>query len=321
MSRLGRTTTTTTALLLLLAWPAGAGSGSLDPGSLPRGADLFRPYVEGTTIVDGARVVDVPDAHRLEILDVARTGWFVSKSSTFIRLAFVAHDGTQRRLPGAGEDTVLSPDGRFYTEAFLLSDGETQVGVHRLSDGKRLASRVFRSWVDDNVGRFALPVDLDADRMLIGGTGGRVMVWRWKSDVLRTVKADRWHLQTGSLRAGIAAGFTAPGERCTSVAGLSHPGRELWRSCTQRVLSFSPDGRRMVTIDRRITPRLGRVREIVMRKVTGQTLGRWTAEAFSDIAWETDKRISFRVEGTSQTAMVRCSASQCATASDPTPVG
>lgn len=320
MSRLGRTATATTALLLLLAAPAGAGSGSLDPGSLPRGVDLARAYVEGTTIVDGARVVDVPGARGLAILDVARTGWFVSKRTAFVDLAFVAHDGTQRRLPGADEDTVFSPDGRFYTEAFLLSDGETQVGVHRLSDGKRLARRVFRSWVDDNVGRFARPVDLDGARMLIGGSGGRVMVWNWKRDALRTVKDDRWHLQAGSLRRDIAAGFTAPGERCTFVARLSRPGREMWRSCTQRVLSFSPDGRRMVTIDRRITPGFGKVREIVMRKVTGKTLGRWTSDAFTDIGWEDGTRISFRVAGASQSAMVRCSASQCARASDPVPV-
>lgn len=321
MSRLGRTTTAATALLLLLAGPAGAGSDSLDPGALPRGTDLVRPYVEGTTIVDRARVVDVPDARGLAILAVARTGWFVSKRATVVDLAFVAHDGTQRRLPGADEDTVFSTDGRLYTEAFLLSDGETQVGVHRLSDGRRLARRVFRSWADDNVGRFARPVDLDGARMLIGGSGGRVMLWNWKRDSLRTVKDDRWHLQTGSIRDDIAAGFTTPGERCTFVARLSRPGRELWRSCSQRVLSFSPDGRRMVTIDRRITPGFGKVREIVMRTVTGRTLGRWRAEALTDIAWESAKKISFRVEGTSQSAMVRCSASQCANASDPSPVG
>lgn len=319
MSRLGRITTTTVALLLLAA-PAGAGSGSLDPGTLPRGADLSRPYVEGSSIVDGARVVDVLDAPGLEILDVARTGWWVSKRRTFLALAFVGRDGTQRRLPGADEGTVLSRDGRFYTEAFLVGDGVTQVGVRRLSDGKRVAKRVFRSWVDDNVGRFARPVDLAGGRMLIGGSGGRVMVWNWKRDVLRTVKGDKWHLQTGTLRRDIAAGFTAPGERCTFVARLSRPGRELWRSCAQRVLSFSPDGRRMVTIGRRITPGFGTVREIVMRKVTGKTLGRWSAHAFTDIAWETDTRISFRVEGPSQTSMVRCSASRCANASDPTPL-
>lgn len=316
--RLRRAALLAAGLLTALSGPAVAAD--LQPGSLARGADLARPHVEGTTIVDGPRVVDVPDAPRLEILGVARTGWLVSKRRTFLDLAFIAHDGTERRLPGADEDTVFSPDGRFYTEAFLVSDGETQVGLHRVSDGKRLAKRIFRSWVDTHVGRFARPVDLDGDRMLIGGSGGRVMVWNWKRDVLRTVKDDKWHLQAGSLRHDIAAGFTAPGERCTFVARLSRPGREMWRSCTQRVLSFSPDGRRMVTIDRRILPGFGEVREIVMRKATGKTLGRWTAEVFTDIAWEDDTTISFRVEGSSQTSMVRCSASRCANASDPTPV-
>jgi len=45
----------TVALLLALTAPAGASAPrGIEPGSLPRGADLDRPYVEGMTIVDSA---------------------------------------------------------------------------------------------------------------------------------------------------------------------------------------------------------------------------------------------------------------------------
>lgn len=316
--RIASAATALLASLAVLAAPALAAD--LRPGSLPRGADLARPYVEGTTIVDGARVVDVPDARRLDILGEARTGWLVSKRRIVLDLAFVERDGTERRLPGADEDTVFSDDGRLYTSAGLASDGETVVAVRRVSDGKRLAGHTFRSWVDENIGRFAQPIDLDGDRMLIGGRGGRVIVWDWRRDSFRDVIGDKWHLQVGSLRHDIAAGWTAPGERCTFTARLSTPHRRLWKSCEERVLSLSPDGRRMVTIDRRILPGFGTIRRIVMRTVRGRVLGAWTAERFTDIGWETDSAISFRVDGRTTTAMVRCSAKRCQAASDPTPL-
>lgn len=318
MSHHARATTVTVALLLALVAPATASAPGLEPGSLPRGADLARPYIDGATIVDGARRIDVP-LKRPELVAPARGGYIV-RDRRFADVVFLDHDGAKRRLPGADEDTIVSTDGRLYGTASLAGDGVTAVGVRRVRDGKRLASRVFRSWVDENVGRFAHPVDLSGDRMLIGGDGGRVMVWNWRRDTLRTVIDDKWHLQVGSLDEDIAAGWTAPGERCTFVARLSTPHRRLWKSCNERVVALSPHGRRIVTTDRRVDPSFGRVRLLVLRTIAGRELGRWTAERFTDIVFETDTAISFRVDGTTRTAMVRCSARRCQAASDPVPL-
>lgn len=306
------------AAVLLTALTGPAAAADLQPGSLPRGADLARPYVEGTTIVDDARVVVVP--LKRPVLVATARGGYVVRDRRFADAVFVGHDGTKRRLPGADEDTLVSPDGRLYATASLAGDGVTVVAVRRIKDGERLASKVFRSWVDANVGRFAHPIDLSGNRMLIGGDGGRVMVWSWKKDRLRTVIADKWHLQVGSLDDDIAAGWTAPGERCTFVAHLSTPQRRMWRSCVDRVVALSPDGRRMVTTDRRVDPSFGKVRLLVMRTVTGRELGRWTADRFTDIVFESDTAISFRLEGRTRTAMVRCGASRCQAASDPLPL-
>lgn len=316
MSHLARATTVTAALLLALVAPAAASAPGLEPGALPRGADLARPYIEGVTIVDGARVVVVP-RERPELVATARGGYVV-RDRRFADAVFLDHDGTKRRLPGVDEDTLVSPDGRLYATAGLAGDGVTVVAVRRIKDGKRLASRVFRSWIDENVGRFARPIDLSGRRMLIGGDGGRAMMWDWKRDTLRTVIDDKWHLEIGSLDDDIAAGWTAPGERCTFVARLSTPRRRMWKSCEERVVALSPDGRRMVTTDRRVDPSFGSVRLMVLRTVTGRELGRWTAERFRDILFESDTAISFRVEGRTSTAMVRCSAKRCEAASDPT---
>jgi len=309
----------TAALLIAMAALTGpAAAADLQPGSLPRGADLARPYLEGTTIVDGVRRIDVP--LKRPVLVATTRGGYIVRDRRLADAVFLDHDGAKRRLQGADEDTIVSTDGRLYGTASLAGDGVTAVGVRRVSDGKRLASRVFRSWVDENVGRFAHPVALSGDRMLIGGDGGRVMVWNWRRDTLRTVIDDRWHLQVGSLDEDIAAGWTAPGERCTFVARLSAPQRRMWKSCDERVVAFSPDGRRMVTTDRRVDPSFGKVRVLVMRTVTGRELDHWTAARFTDIAFETDTAISFRLEGRTRTAMARCSAKRCESASDPTPL-
>jgi hypothetical protein len=300
-----------------VAFP-GAAAADIRPGSLPRGADLTRPYVEGQTIVDGARVVDVP-VKRPELIAKVPGGYLV-RGSTNIAVQLVDRLGAKRQLPGADERVVVSRDGRLYTTAFLAGDGETVVGVRRISDGKLLASHTFRSWVDKNIGRFAHPIDLVGDRMLVGGDGGRALVWDWRRGTFRDVIGDKWHLEVGSLRDDIAAGWTAPGERCTFVARLATPHRRMWTSCDERVVAFSPDGRRMLTTDRRVEPAFGRIRLLVLRTVTGRVLARWRAERFTDVVLETGSAVSFRVQGRTSTAMVRCTVKRCRAASDPAPL-
>lgn len=315
MHALGRTAVAVTALLALAPATAVAAATDLDPASLPRGTDLGRPYLEGTTLVDGALRIAL-DVRRPVLVAPARSGYVVADRSRGTA-SLVGRDGSSRRLPGADEDTVVSPDGRFYSQAGLVSDGETEVVVRRTRDGARLASHVFRSWVDANVGRFVSPVDIWGRRMLLSGSGGRVMVWSWPRDRVATVRQDRWHLQVGSIRDDVAAGWTAPGRRCTVVAPLSRPGRVSWRSCGERVLAIAPGGRRMVTT------RSGSatVSAITLRTVDGPVLRRWRGVRIEDVAFESSTTVAFRLVGPTSTSMVRCSASQCANASDPVPLG
>ncbi|WP_210648617.1 hypothetical protein [Nocardioides sp. SYSU D00065] len=319
MHLLGRVAATATALLLapLLPHPAPAGAAlaDLQPEAVARGADLARPYLEGETVVDGERRVDVAARH-VELVAPARGGYVVTTGLAQARALFVAHDGSHRRLPGADGRTAVSADGRHYTEAYLLSDGVTKVAVRRISDGRRLASRVF-----SDVGRFAEPIDLEGGRVLIGSGGGRVMVWHWRRDRLRVVVHDERHVQVGTLTGDVYAAYDAAGERCTVVARLERPGRNLWRSCTEKVLTVSDDGRRIVTIDRRVEPTYEAVRELTARTVTGRVIGRWSAAGFADVRWEAGSVLTFRLIGATHTAMVRCTAAGCETASDPRPLG
>ena len=98
MSHFARATTAIAALLLALVAPAAAAAPGLQPEALPRGADLARPYVEGVTIVDGARRVDVP-LRRPVLVATARRGYIV-RDRRFADAVFLDHAGTKRQAAG-----------------------------------------------------------------------------------------------------------------------------------------------------------------------------------------------------------------------------
>ena len=63
------------------------------------------------------------------------------------------------------------------------------------------------------------------------------------------------------------------------------------------------------------------VSAITLRTVDGPVLRRWRGVRIEDVAFESSTTVAFRLVGPTSTSMVRCSASQCANASDPVPLG
>ena len=101
MHALGRTAVAVTALLALAPATAVAAATDLDPASLPRGTDLGRPYLEGTTLVDGDLRIAL-DVRRPVLVALARSGYVVADRSRGTA-SLVGRDGSSRRLPGADE--------------------------------------------------------------------------------------------------------------------------------------------------------------------------------------------------------------------------
>src|SRR5690606_9372686 len=105
---------------------------------------------------------------------------------------------------------------------------------------------------------------------------------------------------------------------CTRITRVTRPRRTLWRSCRERVDTFSPDGRRMATIHI-LADGLG-PNEVWQRKVRGRLLARYTTSWFGLLRWEGPRILLLDVNGRSKAATVRCRIARCENATDPVPV-
>jgi hypothetical protein len=99
------------------------------------------------------------------------------------------------------------------------------------------------------------------------------------------------------------------------LSRLSDPQDRLWKSCDERIESFSPDGRRMATVhilSDGIGP--GAVAE---RELDGSLLGDYTTGWFGRIGFESNTNLLLEVNGDTLAATVRCSEGSCENATDP----
>jgi hypothetical protein len=102
---------------------------------------------------------------------------------------------------------------------------------------------------------------------------------------------------------------------CTVVTSLSDPGTRLWRSCDERVATFSPDGRRMTTISL-LADGLGPA-ELWLRRAGGRLLVHYSTPGwFGAQRWETDRALLLDTVGARKQAVVRCEGADCERASD-----
>lgn len=320
MGHLGRSLAAAAALLLTsTAVPAGAAPElTLEPEQLPRGAAVRVPHVEGSAVVDGDRRIEVGD-DELSLLAATPRRYVVrATGSRPARILAVRRDGTTRVvLHGVlAEEAEVSADGRLLAYGVGLGDGVTEVRVRRVRDGQQVASRVFGF-----PGGFTEVVDLAGTAVLLGRSrSGQVAVWDFAADrVAQRAEAHRW-IYAGDLRLDLVAAFTTGGERCSVLTRASDTARVLWRSCRERVLAFSSDGRRLATTDIRTDPDLGdEVTEVAVRTRTGRLVARYRAEEVTGVAWESGRALLLEAVGSSSSAIVRCVAQRCRTATEPVP--
>lgn len=319
MRHLGPTVTAALAVLLSVTTaPANAAVRDLQPEQLPRGADASVPHVEGNTIVDGDRRIPV-EGTNLVLRAVTRTGYIVATQVTRYdnggRLLKVRRNGSATVLVRSGASEVAVNDaGTHLALGSLVSDGETVLVVRRISDGETVARRFV-----GYPGGFTDVVDFDGTRLLLSRSrSGQTLVWNWATDQLRTVAAEHRWLHEGNLEADVFAAFRSGSERCMVVARISRPDQVLWKTCGERVIALSDDGRRMVTATR--DPSYQRITAVTVRTIHGRVLGSYTSREFTGIQWESPRRVIFSVAGETHASTVRCTPKRCKNASDPLPV-
>lgn len=302
--------------LLLAAAPASASvpTTEINPGALPRGEDIALPHMEGRVIVDGDTRVRV-DAPRVVLLGTSGDGYVVHTSGkdgySRGRAFRVEPDGSTQLLARhtTAADLLLTDDGDHLVRARTLPKERTSVLVVDARTGDEVATRVFHRWVfslDGDDGRVVLsswtPVartvwwDFESGtvRSIVGRTGG-----------VANVGADRLGSYTGDPYAG----------GCYVLSTLSDPTDVLWRSCGERAVAFSPDGRKVALVGI-LDDGLGPTQVTVRRVSGGTVLARYATSWFGGVRWESNDALLLDANGKRKSATVRCVLTDCERASD-----
>ena len=301
------------ALALLpgaVASPSGAAAGSgspegttLYPGLIARGADTPLLHMQEEVVVDGRVRVPVRGAANAWMLGrVGRDYLVETADADFNRFAvrLVRRDGSHRVLQRFGQRTtpVPSADGKRLALVTLDRPG-TRIRVVRTRTGALVRQRTFASYGVE-------VTDYGLRRMVITGLRDRTFWWNPQTGrrtllVARPAWAD---IEANRLVVRVPHPKVKY-EECQRTVELSRPSVLLWRSCRDRPLTFSPDGRRMLTTDIRsdgIGPSF-----VQVRRVHGGLVRTYRAPGFFGfVEWEGNRRVLLQPVGPTYTAAVRC---------------
>lgn len=300
--------TASLAATLVAAPSSAADATTLNPGKLPRGADVAIPHLEGKTVVDGAVRVRVK-APTVRLLGKSGTAYVVgtaNREGGAGRLLRVAADGTTTRLGRADIWTSeLSDDGQTVFSSQVPRSRRTVVTVRSATTGDVVATRKFRGYVS--------ALDAETDRVLVGSLN-KTWLWTTSTDSLAVVSRNGGY--AGDISADVVAGYTKDPYNggCSAVTRIT-TGERLWRSCRERVTSFNADASRIATIhilSDGIGPGL-----VTVRSGSGHRLGKYQVNGwFGQIGFESPTALLLETNGRRKAATVRCTDAGCERASD-----
>jgi len=281
---------------------AGAEVTQLRPAELPRGADVAGVHLEAgkhhDTLVDGDRSLAVPGRYSTYLGRSGAAYVVKTVAAGEIRTVRLRPDGTSRLLHRSqdSDNVVLTPAGDILVAGDLARRG-TDVSLIDPVTGKRYDHRVFAG--DRQV------LDADPVHVVLGGFTHPTVIWRL--DNMRRIRISDHHGYLADLAADRLATMTRDpyDGGCTVVTTIDAPRQELWRSCRQRVESFSPDGGLMTTVDSR-TDGLGST-EVRLRTSDGSPVAVLRAAGwFGSTAWEDATTALLPTTGRTYAAVVRC---------------
>ncbi|GAB3197231.1 hypothetical protein GCM10027062_08510 [Nocardioides hungaricus] len=284
--------------------PAAAPTIEIKPTQLPRGENSRVPWLVGDrVIVDGDTRIELADPGYL--LGRSGTAYLVVSTGRLLR---VRADGTTRRIArlSVADGPVLSGDG----DRVVVNRT-----VRRHSRIRVLDARTGRQIVSRDFPRYTGVLDVDGGRaVLFSMAPARTLWWNFVADTTRPI------LRRGAGAADIGADrlstFTGDPYQggCTVVSSLRRPRQVLWRSCEDRPIAFSPNGRRMVTTDI-LSDGLGPGEVTARTTKGGKRLAAYRTYWFGAIAWETDRALLMDANTRRRAATVRCVVAECERAS------
>jgi hypothetical protein len=302
-----------TTLVVTATASAATPTTEIKPGALPRGADMAIPHLEDKTVVDG----DVRIPVRAAVVRL------LGKSGAAYVVSTLNRDGSTGRIlryQADGTRTLIARGEVF--EARLSSDGlRVLAGEYRSKRTVMKAWSVATGQVEAKRRFGGYPTVLDAlgERVLLGAWGRGTLSWDLSTgSVVRLTKRVGG---AASLKDDLLSSYTTDPYNggCMVVSRISETGDDLWKSCKERVDSFAPGGRRMVTVHI-LSDGIG-PNEASVRTVNGRLVGRYTVQGwFGALTFETPRALLLETNGKRQATTVRCVRDDCERAADLEPV-
>lgn len=288
----------------------------LDPERLERGADASVPYRTG---LDNRDIVEDGVVTRV------RADWFqllgTRPDGRYVVLAVRGEDHSVRTVaPGGRSSRVLLEDVRGST-ALLGTDGTTVVTERFRSRPRRhTVLRAYDATTGALLGQrrrpgYATVLDASPTTVVHAGENGPVLSWDLATD--EDTRVSRRYGYSADLVADRLAVFTKDPYQggCTVVSTLSDPSSELWRSCEEAVVEFSPDGSHLLTVFK-LADGLG-PGEARVRTVEGEQVGRYRVDGYlGQLLFEDADTALLEVATKDSSGLVRCDGPDCELASD-----
>jgi len=284
---------------------------TIHPGALETGPATPLLRVVGRTIIDRDVRIQVSGAH-VAMLGRSGRGYLVQTTNPDYRrwrLLRVTREGTTTRIAGGrgyAPDLLAAEGGAHVVALGYTRKDRAALRVFDTRDGRLVRRRVF--------GRTVNPLDFGRRRMVLAEWGSRAKQQRtfwWNPFSDKTAKvADKpgYVADIAADRLGVHLGDPYLGG-CQKVITLSTPRTRLWHSCEDRALSFSPNGKRMVSTD--ILSDGPGPRLVQVRGARGRVLDTYRSLWFGVLAWETDQGLLLQVGDRRTVAMARCTVRRC----------
>ena len=288
----------------------------LDAERLERGADASVPYRAG---------LDRRDIVEDGVVTRVRADWFqllgTRPDGRYVVLAVRGEDHSVRTIaPGGRSSRVLLADVRGAT-ALLGTDGTTVV-TERFRSGPRRHTvlRAYDATTGELLGQrrrqgYTTALDASSTTVVHAGENGPVVSWDLATgDGTRVSR--RYGYRADLLNDRLAVFTKDPYQGgCTVVSTLSDPGAELWRSCEEAVVEFSPDGSHVLTVFK-LADGLG-PGEARVRTVVGEQVGRYRVDGYlGQLLFEDADTALLEVATKDSSGLVRCDGPDCELASD-----
>ena len=279
---------------------------TVEPAALPRASNPRVVHVVGNTIRDGDLRIPVTRHHHEALWSTAK-GYLLKDSGVqpdriAYRLVQVDRDGTRRVLSPEARSVAVSPDGtRVAWSVDLGRDGApAQVTVAVADTGRVIASRRFHDGVQVTA--------MTRHRVLLS----RLFTYRhgtswWNLDRDRLRRISDLSAVGADLRQDrIVLDIPRDAPACNLVAPLSHPARELWRSCRIYPHAWSPDGEHVLATHTYFDDS-GTDRWLVIDSTTRERVGRVLGRLDWDAAWEDNDHFLTKAQSASgEAAVIRC---------------